>query len=421
MTNRGASMSVRHNEVVSSWLSATVCAALLVAAAPARAGNQDCLECHSTKSQVVDAASALGVTVTDERAARLVVTAMSTDSPHSGAACADCHPKATEIPHPSGMLAENPCLTCHEDVLGTLNKSTHGDPAGGSAIRASCADCHGAHDIRRVRDPKSFVSPSHVAQRCLQCHDKSEYLEGVHGQGVELAGLDIAATCVSCHGGHDILNHTQAGSRVARRNISFTCGKCHGRLAETYRASVHGAALMANDNPDVPTCVDCHEAHGTVDPRTPRFRQGSPQICGKCHADATMMAKYGLSTDVFSTYVADFHGTTAELFRAVTPDQPLNQAVCYDCHGQHDIVSVRKAGHAAVATRLLARCQRCHPGASASFLSAWTGHYVPSPSRYPLIFWVRMFYNLVIPSTVGFFLLYIAIDMWGRRRQRRSS
>ncbi len=414
-------MKGRHDEGLFSWSFLASSVVALVVAAPLLASDQDCLECHATRAQVADAASALGVTVSAARIAELVVPAMSAESPHAGTACADCHPKAIEIPHPAGMLTENPCLTCHEDVLGALNKSTHGDPAGGTALRASCAKCHGAHDIRRVKDPGSLVSPSHVAWRCLQCHDKGAYLEGVHGLGVTVAGLDIAATCVSCHGGHDVLNHKLAGSRVARRNISFTCGKCHGRLAETYRASVHGAALMADDNPDVPTCVDCHEAHGTVDPRSPRFRQGSPEICARCHANKPMMAKYGLSTDVFSTYVADFHGTTAELFRATTPDQPLNQAVCYDCHGQHDIVSVRKAGGAAVGTRLLGRCQRCHPGASTSFLSAWTGHYVPSPSRYPWIYYVRLFYNVVIPSTVGFFLLYIAIDIWGRRRQRRSS
>jgi predicted CXXCH cytochrome family protein len=414
-------MRVRHAGAPTSTLLMLFGAAAMLAAPPLLADDSECLECHGSKAQVLDAAGALGVTVTDQRAEKLTVREMSADSPHFGTACVDCHPKATELPHPAGMLAENPCLTCHEDVLATLDKSAHGDPTGGSDLKASCADCHGEHDVRRVKDPQAKVSASHVAQRCLQCHDKRSYLEGVHGRGVELAGLDIAATCVSCHGGHDILSPKVAGSRVARRNISFTCGNCHGRLAETYRASVHGAALMATDNPDVPTCVDCHEAHGTVDPYSPRFRQGSPEICGKCHANQAMMAKYGLSTDVFSTYVADFHGTTAELFRATTPDQPLNQAVCYDCHGNHDIVSVRKAGAADVAARLLVRCQRCHPGASATFLSAWTGHYVPSPSKYPLIYWVRVFYNVVIPSTVGFFLLYIAIDVWGRRRQRRSS
>jgi hypothetical protein len=124
---------------------------------------------------------------------------------------------------------------------------------------------------------------------------------------------------------------------------------------------------------------------------------------------------------VYSTYVADFHGTTAELFRAASPDQPLNQAVCYDCHGYHDVESVRSSGDAQIKQRLLTRCQACHKAATASFLSAWTGHYVPSPTKYPLIYWVRVFYRLVIPGTIAFFLLYIAVDIVGRRRIRRSS
>jgi hypothetical protein len=38
-----------------------------------------------------------------------------------------------------------------------------------------------------------------------------------------------------------------------------------------------------------------------------------------------------------------------------------------------------------------------------------------------MIYWVKVFYQLVIPGTIGFFLLYIAVDLWGRRRHRRSS
>jgi len=82
---------------------------------------------------------------------------------------------------------------------------------------------------------------------------------------------------------------------------------------------------------------------------------------------------------------------------------------------------VRKVGQAQIDKRLLVRCQVCHKGATASFLSAWTGHYIPSPTKYAPIYWVRVFYRLVIPGTIGFFLLYIAVDVWGRRRNRRSS
>lgn len=384
------------------------------------AGDEECLECHGSVDKVREAAEALGVTLAAERTERLVFHAAAPGNVHEGLGCAECHPEAGELPHPQGMTRANPCATCHEDAVVQINRSAHRDPLGGTSVRAPCWTCHGAHDIRPSRDRASTLTPAHVAGRCLACHKKGEYLVGVHGQGVNLAGLDVAATCVSCHGGHDILAPSQTGSRVARRNISFTCGSCHARLAETYRASVHGAALTEHDNPDVPTCVDCHEAHGTIDPSLPRFRLASPEICGKCHRQAGLMAKYGLSTKVFSTYVADFHGTTAELFRAVTPDQPLNQAVCYDCHGHHDVESVRTTGAAAVDARMLLRCQRCHEGAGGKFISAWTGHYVPSPEKYPWIYYVRLFYQVAIPATMGFFLLYIAVDVWGRRRRRRS-
>jgi predicted CXXCH cytochrome family protein len=391
-------------------------------AARGLAGNDSaCLECHGSPQQVTDAAGAMDLKLTPERLQRLVVQPAGAGAAHVGIACLDCHPKAGDVPHPSGMLDENPCVTCHEDALAKVNTSAHRDPKGDGHLRAPCWACHGAHDVRPPKDPKSALAPVNVASRCLACHNKRDYLIGVHGHGIEFAGLDMAATCVSCHGGHDILAPKETGSRVARRNISFTCGRCHGRVAETYRKSVHGAALTENDNPDVPTCVDCHKAHGTVDPLLPQFRLASPEICGRCHSDPKVMGKYGISTAVYSTYVADFHGTTAELFRAATPDQPLNQAVCYDCHGFHDVESVTKAGAAQIQQRLLVRCQVCHPQATTTFLTAWTQHYVPSRTRYPLIYWVRVFYRLVIPGTIAFFLVYIAVDVMGRRRHRRSS
>jgi predicted CXXCH cytochrome family protein len=407
-----------------SWRFGTLLIAVLVVASgwssPAAADDDSCLECHGSAQKIKDAAEMLEVKVTPERASELVVVP-DKSSVHAGLACTDCHPKAEEVPHPPDLLAGNPCVECHGDELKQINQSAHRDPSGGSDTAAPCWACHTAHHVLPPSNPDSSLAPQHVASRCLQCHDKQSYLSGVHGWGVEMAGLTVAATCVSCHGGHDILSPSVAGSRVARRNISFTCGKCHGPVAETYRKSIHGAALTEHDNPDVPTCVDCHQAHATPDPRSPRFRSSSPEICGKCHANAALMKKYGISTEVFQTYVSDFHGTTAELFQATSPDQPLNQAVCYDCHGYHDVQGVKGVGQAEINQRLLVRCQECHPGATFNFLSAWTFHYVPSPQRYPMIYYVRLFYWIAIPSTIGFFLLYIAIDWRARRRHGRHS
>jgi len=402
----------------SGQLIAPAVIAMVLVAAWAGAADEQCQECHGSADQVAAAAEAFELKLPPEKAALLVVPAMATGSVHEGMACVDCHPRAEEIPHPSDLLAGNPCATCHEDAVAAINTSVHRDPRGGSDLVAPCWGCHGAHDVRRKTEAGSSVGAFRIADRCLSCHVQKEYLSGVHGHAVQQAGLDVAATCASCHGSHDILSSRDIGSRTKRRNVSFTCGKCHGRIADTYRTSVHGAAITKDDNPDVPTCVDCHEPHGTRDPNQASFRVSSPTMCARCHADSALMAKYGLSTKVFSTYVADFHGTTAQLFQAVSPDAPLNQAVCYDCHGVHDIASIRGVGQEQINARMLERCQACHLNAEASFFTAWTGHYEPSRDKYPMIYWVNFFYKLVIPGTVGFFILYIALDWWARRRGR---
>jgi predicted CXXCH cytochrome family protein len=399
------------------WRKLVVPAMLLAAASLPRLGRADepCLSCHGALEDVKTAAEALGVQLAPGKLEKLVVS-LGKGSVHENLACTDCHPEAEEVPHPAGMGRKNVCLSCHEDAGGELQRSVHRDPLGQGHFRAPCWACHTAHDVRPAKDEASSLAPQNVARTCLQCHNKQEYLVGVHGHGVQLAGLDLAATCVSCHGGHGILPASDPSSTVARQNVPATCGKCHHRVSEVYLASVHGRNLTAG-NRDVPVCVDCHAAHATLDPILPRFRGSSPEMCARCHADPLLAAKYGLRAEVFDTYVADFHGTTAELFRAVTPDQPLNKAVCYDCHGYHDVESVREAGTTLVRKRLLARCQACHPGVSERFLSAWTAHYGPDKNRYPVIYYVRLFYQLIIPSTIGFFLLYIAADVWGRRRR----
>jgi hypothetical protein len=80
--------------------------------------------------------------------------------------------------------------------------------------------------------------------------------------------------------------------------------------------------------------------HNIQNPTTARFRNDVPSLCAKCHTDPKRMARYGISTAVLNTYVADFHGTTVTLFEKVSPDTPTNKPVCTDCHGVHDISMV---------------------------------------------------------------------------------
>jgi len=198
----------------------------------------------------------------------------------------------------------------------------------------------------------------------------------------------------------------------ARVWVPLTCSKCHNAIFIKYKDSVHGSALIGEGNPDVPTCIDCHGVHNIENPTTAAFRLRSPEICAKCHTDEGKMAKYGLSTQVLNTYVADFHGTTVTLFEKMTPDAETNKPVCYDCHGIHDIQRVDDpAKGLEVRENLLGRCQRCHPDATANFSTAWMSHYIPSPEKNPIVYYVNLFYKFFIPTVLGGMAILVALDL----------
>jgi hypothetical protein len=159
--------------------------------------------------------------------------------------------------------------------------------------------------------------------------------------------------------------------------------------------------------------------HNIGDPTTAAFRLNSPSICARCHTDTSIMDRYGISTQVLSTYVADFHGSTVTLFEKLSPDAETNKPVCFDCHGVHDIKSVTDPEKGLqVRENILARCQVCHPSANANFSEAWLSHYIPTQDKYPLVYFVNVFYQLFIPGVLGGMAVLIALDISWRVRQR---
>ncbi len=322
------------------------------------------------------------------------------------------------------------CLTCH-----TNPSLTYQFPGGEvwslyvdqSAFQTSvhgqnglaCTACH--DDIQGYPHPPLAVGNPRYYQlehykTCETCHPEvyRTALDSVHASQIA-AGNWRAAICTDCHDPHT------AQARPLRVEIPLTCSKCHSSIYNEYKDSVHGKALIDANNTDVPTCVDCHGVHTQEDPRTTQFRLNSPILCATCHADRAKMDKYGISTQVFDTYVADFHGTTVTLFERQSPDLPTNKPVCYDCHGVHNMRSVDDPASQVYKDNLLRTCQKCHPDASQNFSSTWLSHYRPDVHKYPLVFFVDLFYKILIPAVLGFMALYVSVESLGRlvRRLRR--
>lgn len=338
---------------------------------PLSISDQVCLGCHGTP----------GLTMTLENGEELELYVSADDHNASihgkkGYACVQCHTTVGDYPHPpfsaldardASLQLYQACKRCHSSQYELTQDSVHAVAlANGNRQAAICTDCHTAHQVRQLTDPD-----------------------------------------------------TGKLTQEARVWIPQTCAKCHSAIYEKYLTTVHGSALVGEGNPDVPTCIDCHGVHNIENPTTANFRLKSPQICAKCHTDPQLMAKYGLSTEVLDTYVADFHGTTVTLFEKQSPDADTNKPVCYDCHGIHDIKRVDDPQFGLhISENLLTRCQRCHPDATANFPTAWLSHYIPSREINPIVYYVNQFYKFFIPAVLGGMAILVVLDFAKQARTR---
>ena len=325
----------------------------------------------------------------------------STEPPEQGISnesCYACHASpGLQVELDSGELLY---LTIEREIY---DNSVHGD------LGYACVQCHtnitGFPHPERPGDTRRTLSLE-LYTSCSECHsDKYEStIDSVHDQALAAGNLE-AAVCTDCHGAHDISPPNEPRSKIPQ-----TCERCHSQIYDIYEGSVHGEALIGEGNPDVPSCIDCHGVHNLEGPSNGEFHLFSPSICAKCHEDPELMSTYDLSTDVFETYISDFHGTTVLLFEEITPDQETNKPVCVDCHGVHDIRATDDPESRVIKENLLTTCQRCHPDATVNFPSSWLKHYKPSPEEAPLVFGVNVFYTVMIPTVIGGMLLYIGLD-----------
>lgn len=315
--------------------------------------------------------------------------------------CLACHgDQALSVTLPSGEVRS---LFVDREAF---NRSVHGGKLG-------CTDCHSditevPHASKPFKTTREFTIAYY--ESCKRCHfaNYNKTLDSVHFRALA-RGDKTAPVCVDCHGSHDITPPNQPRSR-----ISQTCARCHEGVSATYARSVHGRALIEEKNTDVPTCTDCHHSHDIAGPRDPGWRLRSTELCGSCHSQPAMMKKYGLSTNVTQTYLADFHGMTASLEKQQGPGaEPAKVvALCIDCHGVHDITKTDAPNSAVMKANLLRTCQRCHPGATQNFSSAWLSHYEPSLKTAPLVYSVRIAYLILIPFMIGGLVLQILLHLW---------
>ncbi len=322
---------------------------------------------------------------------------------------------------PPAQETEKYCLSCHGDSTlsmtlpsgeklslyvsqDQLDHSVHSNKG------IECEACH--NDISTYPHPKlKYENKRELSlnyyQTCEKCHSANyqKAQDSMHAQAAAEGNLD-APVCTDCHGHHDT-----AVPDEPRSLISETCSKCHTDIVDAYKQSVHGAALLGDNNPDVPVCTDCHGVHNIQDSRTDEFRVQSPELCAKCHANKELMDKYDLSSDVYSIYKRSWHGVDISVYKARWGAVWHDSAVCTDCHGVHDMLKTDDPKSKVNPANLLETCRQCHPDAGPNWTGAWTGHNEISLERTPFLFYVDKFYSSFTPFILWACIIYVALQI----------
>lgn len=143
----------------------------------------------------------------------------------------------------------------------------------------SCEACHGPGARHADSGASSdIVNPrtapaAQVNQICLRCHlDESTHVGRIHSGHAR-----NMVSCAACHTMHE------GQEALVKRKLAATnalCQQCHGaervEFERPYRHRIPEGAM---------SCVDCHNPHGTVLPKSLQTTSGNEIACFKCHSD----------------------------------------------------------------------------------------------------------------------------------------
>ena len=148
------------------------------------------------------------------------------------ATCTSCHTAHHELPASDPQSTVNPknvpntCGACHHGIEQEFLQSVH-SPTETHTTKPlpTCNDCHTAHSIARTDQDQFKLG---IMNTCGRCHSAiaETYFETYHGK-VSRLGYTKTAKCYDCHGAHDILKVTDPRSHLSRANVVNTCRKCH--------------------------------------------------------------------------------------------------------------------------------------------------------------------------------------------------
>jgi hypothetical protein len=181
------------------------------------------------------------------------------------------------------------------DQLDQYWQSQHGQALlEGDPNVATCFDCHDQHRVLKASDPSSQVYPTNEPEMCAGCHadqalmssygipaDQYDlYQQSVHGVAM-LENQDLRApTCSTCHGKH-------GAAPPGYQQVANVCGQCHAKTEDYYLQGAHRTGMTGQAAPE---CVTCHGQHDVPRPTRDLFVGTDDRHCGMCHAPDSAIA-----------------------------------------------------------------------------------------------------------------------------------
>ncbi len=284
------------------------------------------------------------------------------------ATCTSCHTAHFILPHtdPKSSIARRniaaTCAVCHTQIEAVHRKVIRGELWEKEAhVLPACVDCHQPHKVRKV-----FYDQGTADKDCLRCHEDKN-LKSADGRTMFIDYKELnhsAHQKVACSQCHAEVNPSKIRPCASIRN-KVDCSACHAEAVSQYQTSIHGT-LFAKNDPNAPSCRDCHGTHKILskrDPRSKTYPINVPNLCANCHREGEKAAvRYkGNEEHVIKNYVESIHG------KGLLRSGLVVTAMCTDCHTAHLELPASDPRSSINKDNIASTCGKCHHGIEEQF------------------------------------------------------
>jgi uncharacterized protein with PIN domain len=275
------------------------------------------------------------------------------------------------LPHtdPASSIARKniaaTCSRCHAEIEAVHRKIIRGELWQKQAnVLPACVDCHQPHKIRNV-----FYTQGMADADCMRCHANEHLKRARDGASLYVRAEELEnsrhakVACSQCHSEVNA-SHVRPCETITRQ---VDCSSCHehDEITAQFVSSTHGQLLAKND-PNAPTCKECHGNHGVLgkrNPQSPTFSTNVPTLCARCHREGQKAAvRYtGSQHEIVKHYTESIHGKGL-LMSGLTVT-----ATCTSCHTAHRVLPRSDPESSVNPNNVPATCGQCHHGIQEQF------------------------------------------------------